>query len=686
MPGVEGAEQMKAAAERVAASLREQGVKLTMGGEPTYVPFVAEGAEWNTTAVGETKLRYAYRFADEIVREDLREALCFYSPGKSYPGEVNPRWTLQLVWNRDGTPIIRTAGQQLLSSPPALNTPLSPDTPTEEALGILRAKLSTKLKVGDRWLRALDPRLEHAAVWVLPLDHNGRKWESPQWLPEGGERALTLLGAEGPAGLRLPLYIVPEGVAKRAVVIERLADGVSVFIPPLLQPAFNSLMEALSAAFRASKVKWRLQGYVPSDAADRWEKLSIAPDPGVIEVNLPPCHDWSEYNEWIRLLDAAAARAGLCSYKQVSVEEVIGTGGGNHLLFGGPSAAENPFFTNPRWITSILRYWQHHPSLSYLFTGHYVGPSSQAPRPDESARAMYDLEMAYQFLEGLEPGDHRYIISETLRHLHTDGGGNTHRSEISFDKFWSVSWEGGCRGLIEFRAVESLPRADWTAAVGLLWQALAACLLKHPFCRPLTDFGLQLHDRYFLPAFLWDDFRRVLQDLRRHGFDLPEKTFRDIWSWRFPLMLQFRRGDAVMWVRKGHEGWPLLCETPIEGGTTSRFVDTSIERLEITANAAFADAFKIGVQGRSLDLSPFPRHLKGAGLRYRRSMLHPSLHPGMPPHMPLSLSIRAQKQRWDFRLDSGRRRFEPCTASPGRTRRPCRKLNPELLTFDLRIL
>src|SRR5205823_4068801 len=154
----------------------------------------------------------------------------------------------------------------------------------------------------------------------------------------------------------------------------------------------------------------------------------------VIEVNLPPCLGWQDYDRWIRLLDRSAALAGLCPYKLRSVEESFGTGGGNHLLFGGPTIEENGFFKNPQWVTSILRYWQHHPSLSYLFTGHYVGPSSQAPRPDECASALYDLEMAYLFLDQLPAGDHRYLISETLRHLHTDSSGNTHRSETSFDK------------------------------------------------------------------------------------------------------------------------------------------------------------------------------------------------------------------------------------------------------------
>jgi uncharacterized protein (DUF2126 family) len=233
-----------------------------------------------------------------------------------------------------------------------------------------------------------------------------------------------------------------------------------------------------------------------------------------------------DYRNWLRCLERAAGKAGLRSYKKISGAEEIGTGGGNHLLFGGPSLDAHPLFSRPAWITSMLRYWQHHPSLSYLFTGQYVGLSSQAPRPDECAAAHYDLEMAYRFLEGLGPGDHRYLISETLRHLHTDGGGNTHRSEISFDKFWNVNAEGGCRGLIEFRAVESLPRAEWMSAVALLWRALAAWLLDQPFVAPLIEHGDALHDCFFLPSGLISDFQSVLGDLKSAGFRFPAEGLR----------------------------------------------------------------------------------------------------------------------------------------------------------------
>ena len=658
--------------ELAAARLRKHGIKLTMGGEPTYVPVDPAGQEWSITAVGPTKLTYAYAMARSLVKNSLPGAVAFFSPGKSYPGEANPRWTIHLLWNRDGSALTKTA-------------PLEGDG--KIAPEILKNNLLENLRVENHWIRGRDPADPKRAVWILPLDHDGKKWVSQSWQRTFG-KSLTLLPAEGPAGLRLPLAALPADALRRALVIETKPDGLHIFLPPLLQKPFLALLNHLTKNLRAAGVgRFFFEGYIPSDETGAWTKVSLAADPGVLEINLPPCHAWGEYDWWMKALEKAADDAGMRSFKQLSPEETLGTGGGNHLVFGGPTLDENPLFKHPRWVTSILRYWQHHPSLAYLFTGHYVGPSSQAPRPDESARELYDLEMAYQFLEKLEPGDHRYLISETLRHLHTDGGGNTHRSEISFDKFWNAGWDGGCRGLVEFRAVESMPRADWMSAVALLWSALAVVLFEKNFTRPLIEHGSRLHDHYFLPTLLWEDFEKILRDLKKGGFDFDPDIFRAIWDWRFPKMLSFEIAGASFAVRKAHEGWPLLCETPLEGGTTSRFVDTSIERLEFLADAAFAASHEIFVQGRKLRLEKFPGGKCGVGLRYRRSALYPSLHPGIEPHVPLFVTVRRGKIARTFRLDQQRRVFEGAEIDPHLATRkpPCKKLRPELLTFDLRL-
>ncbi|HSI11844.1 MAG TPA: transglutaminase family protein [Chthoniobacter sp.] len=662
-------------ADQIEATFTERNIRLTLGGEPTYVPIDPHGPEWTVTALGPTKLRYAYALKDALVQQSLPKAVAIYSPGKFYPGEVNPRWAINLVWNRDGTSLVPALDHQ-----PARGVKVDAAVLKQFQKGLAR-----HLGVKAGWLRAVDPLDETRPAAVLPLDHDGTRFVIEDW--KKGNK-LELLRTEGPAGLRLPLNSLPPEVNRRALTAEVVDKQLHIFLPPLLQPAFLSMLEAVvTAANEQGVATLTFGGYVPSDEAGIWTRLAIAADPGVLEINLPPCATWREYAGWLDILERAAAPAGLRSFKQLSPEDQTGTGGGNHLLFGGPSLEDHPLFTRPAWVTSILRYWQHHPSLAYLFTGQYVGSSSQAPRPDEGASAHYDLEMAYRFLESLPEGDHRYLISETLRHLHTDTSGNTHRSEASFDKFWNVNFDGGCRGLVEFRAVETFPEARWMSAVALLWHALAAHLLARPFKEPLVDLGDKLHDAFFLPSFVWADFEKVLRDLRRGGFALPATLFREIFEWRFPTMLQYSDGPAELTVRRALESWPLLCEQPLEGGSTSRFVDTSIERLEFLATRDFAARYTIHVGGRALPLQTFPGGRRGAGLRYRRTALYPSLHPGIAPQTPLVVTLTSKKKSHVYRLESDRRHFtkHADAAAPKISPKPCHKLHPRLITYDLRL-
>jgi uncharacterized protein (DUF2126 family) len=662
-------------ADQVDALFAAQGARMTLGGEPTYVPIDPVGAEWHVTALGPTKLRYGYALAEALVAQCLPNAVTIYSTGKYYPGEVNPRWAINLLWNRDGSPLV----------PSMAKTQGDGAAPTAKSAELFCKNLLRRLRLGLGWMRGADPFDDDRFVRVLPLDHDGTHFITQDW--QLGD-AVELLRTEGPAGLRLPLSSLPASANRRALAVEIREGQLHLFLPPLPQAPFLELLEHVTEALHHAGLKpATLAGYIPPDEAGLWTKMAIAADPGVLEINLPPCNTWREYAIWMDRLEHACAPAGLRSFKQITPEDQIGTGGGNHVVFGGPSLDANPFFTRPAWVTSILRYWQHHPALGYLFTGQYVGSSSQAPRPDEGATAPYDLEMAYLFLEQLPPGDHRYLISETLRHLHTDTSGNTHRSETSFDKFWNVNFDGGSRGLIEFRALESLPHARWMSAIALLWHTLAAWLLAHPFHKSLVDHGDKLHDFYFLPTCLWDDFEKVLRDLKKAGFKLPAAIYREVFEWRFPVMLEHGDGDASLTIRRAHEGWPLLCETPLEGGSTSRFVDTSIERLELIGNRQFAEQSRVHVHGRPLPLQRFPGNRFGVGLRYRRTALYPSLHPGIPPQMPLLLTVTRDGRDTLYRLDQDRRQFERCpkgTPLPA-AGAPCQRLNRGLVTCDLRL-
>ena len=665
------------AAKAVSARFQRNKTKVTLGGEPSYIPIQPDGLEWVVAALGPTKLPYARAMADALVERELPGAIAFQAQGKYYPGEPNARWALHLIWAKSGKPLPGSkAWQAHQKTRPNLN------------LADARKAICKGLGLRNRWHRLIDEAHPDAEYWAYPIDHDGKGWFTAPWPLTAAQ--LKLVGAEGPAGLRLPLNLLPEGAIKRAMVLEKNGSEAAFFFPPLLQPAFMELLEIIAPAVCMPQTGlFRFEGYIPEDLEKRWTKLSLTPDPGVLEINLPPCASVQEYAWWLNTLDTAAEHAGLRSFKSTPNGE-LGTGGGNHLLFGGPSLDENAFFRNPRWVTAILRYWQAHPALSYLFTGCYVGSSSQAPRPDESARDHYDLEMAYRHLESLEQGqDIRYMISETLRHLHIDLSGNTHRSEISFDKFWNLEWETGCRGLMEFRAIETLPHPDWMAAVALLWTCLIARLYEPRRIHPLAVHGTRLHDYYFLPSGLWADFELILKDLKRDGFRLNPETYRKIWEWRCPKSLDFELDGARFSIRKALEDWPLLCETPMEGGSTSRFVDTSMERLELLGNNLFAKKYAVFVQGRELTLADFAPDAHLAGLRYRSTALYPSLHPGLPPHLPLHITIvdrQTGKPIAAYRLTAGSRAFAECAAKEVKlSRRPCRKLRQQSLTFDLRL-
>jgi uncharacterized protein (DUF2126 family) len=639
--------------------LTRHGVVLTMGGEPTFVPLRPEGAEWSTAALGPTKLGYARRFARALVDHCRPGSVLLQTSGKHYPGEPLPRWALLLQW----LPEHDAAGRPqaaLWRDPGLLKTDGEPgDHSLADTTRLIEALLR-RLDLPPGFALPLVAADEAAspAGWVLPLDHEpepaGRSpWRGDDWGPELEGGPVPLLPGDSLAGLRLPLARLSEERLRRALTAELLDGSVTVFVPPLLHDGYIALLRAIEeAAVECGLRGLVLAGYAPPTDHALLPTIGFASDPGVIEVNLAPCATWTDYDRQIEELYLAAADVGLCARKLQFNGREVGTGGGAHLVFGGPSPETSPFFLHPALLPSIIRYLQRHPALSYTFTGLYMGPSSQAPRIDESTyEALYELEIACDGAVRLGSPRNLPLYDLLFRDLLMDRSGNTHRAEISVDKLWNPFAGNGRLGLVEFRAFETHPAAAGLSLAALLLRAILARCAAAPVSDPFIRWGGELHDRFFLPAFVWDDLAAVCADLRAHGVPFEAAWLRPLWEWRFPELGRFElsgpaesgaekeaaepRPFSVVF-RQALEAWPLLGESPNAGGV-SRTVDASMDRIE--AYVSDATALERGlllVNGYPCSFRPADDGA-AAGIRYRAFYLHPALQPHRSADGPLLL-------------------------------------------------
>ncbi len=701
-------------------TLEAQDVRLTMGGEPTFVSVDdMESAQWNTAALGEHKLERACVLLEELKGSFAPQGILAYAQGKWYPGEPKPRWALITHWRTDGQPIwhqpelIGTPDQYkaktadahrlMLSLCSVLNIeesfirgmyedPLHHLT-LEALLPDDKALSELKLKDGSERRRLVDmlsAGLDEPAGYLLPLAHQADNWVSSRW-PLRREEVFLMPG-DSPAGLRLPLdslpknsdvdsevdntlednfdpqeplYVAPKPAATleeykatdsaktlakatggngekiiRTTLCAEVRDNcLYVFMPPMQSAnGWIKLMAALEQACIIADVKPVIEGYEPPRDA-RLESFRITPDPGVIEVNIHPSSSFEELAHKTETLYEAARKSRLGAEKFMVDGRHTGTGGGNHITMGGSTPANSPFLRRPDLLRSLITYWQNHPSLSYLFSGMFIGPTSQAPRIDEArSESLYELEIALSRLPSGE-SNQPWLVDRLLRNLLIDLTGNTHRAEICIDKLYSPDGAAGRLGIVELRAFEMPPHARMSVVQNLLIRCLISRFWKEPYNGKLVRWGTELHDRFMLPHFLWHDIKEVIDDLNGHGYAFDEKWLDAFWEFRFPVLGTRQIDNITMELRAGIEPWHVLGEEASASGM-ARYVDSSLERLELKVSGYTDSRYKITCNGLVLPLRPTA--VQGefvVGVRYRAWQPTFALHPDIPVDTPLVFDV-----------------------------------------------
>jgi len=450
--------------------------------------------------------------------------------------------------------------------------------------------------------------------------------------PEARRAAAPLPRAEAPDRAAEPL----PGI-RTALAIEPRDGELWVFVPPVARfDEFCALVAAIDRARAATGIAVHLEGYAPPPAPERL-RFAVTPDPGVLEVNLPPVASCRDATRLHHTVFEAALASGLTAERYLLDGRAAGSGGGNHITIGGPSPDRSPWLREPGLLASLVTFAQHHPSLSYLFTGMFVGPTSQAPRVDEARHdALYELELA---LPRLHEGPPPWQVDALLRHLLVDVAGSTHRAEISIDKLFDPHTPHGRQGLVELRAFEMPPHPRMLAAQAILVRALVASFVAEPYKHALARWGAELHDRFLLPYFLWRDFEDVLAHLAAHEVALPADAYRPFIELRCPLAGTLEVGAARVEVRKAIEPWHVLGEEATQTGT-ARYVDSSVERIELRALGLDHERYAVTVNQAVVPLRPGAgRDVRVGGVRFRAWCPPHALHPHLGIHHPLRIDV-----------------------------------------------
>lgn len=690
----------------VQKQLDDQGIQLTMGGEPTFISIDdMESAQWNTAADGDHKRALAHDLFKRMSDHFAQSPMHHYGQGKWYPGEPLPRWQYACYWRKDGAPIWNSdelRGQpgedygytledarklsELLTQ--SMGLPMSCLNAAYEDVYFLMWQEGNlpigdkpeklKLKHGDA-RKALfanldNDHLEQACGYVLPIDwqFENNRWHSCHW--QFRRQHCFLTPGDSPIGLRLPLESISwkpldqreqhapaslfedqdslatnfptydsvnefEKFIQTALCIEERNGALYVFMPPLSAlDHYLDIVSRLEHCCQKLGLKIVLEGY-PPPRDTRVESFMVTPDPGVIEVNIHPSKNWQQLVDNINSLYELAKLARLGTSKFMLDGTQTGTGGGNHVTLGGATPSESPLLKRPHVLRSLITFWQHHPGLSYLFSGQFIGPTSQAPRVDEARdEILYELEIAFS---QIPDGDvaQPWLADRLLRNLLVDLTGNTHRAEFCIDKLYSPDSPTGRLGILEFRGFEMPPHARMSLVQSLLLRTLVAHFWENPYKHKLVRWGTQLHDKYMLPHFIFDDIRDVCSTLQDWGYPFLLNWFKPFLEFRFPVYGRHYVQGMEMELRQGIEPWHVLGEEVSQSGT-SRFVDSSLERMQIKLKQFIPERYIVCCNRRKIQLTPTGREGEYvAGIRYRAWQPASALHPLLKVNSPLVFDI-----------------------------------------------
>jgi len=751
------------------ADLKKGDVRLTMGGEPTFISVDdPDGPEWNFTAVSPKKRVLSGELIKRLRKKFAPGSLLHYGQGKWYPGEQLPRWALACYWRKDGVPIWKDDGliadeskdyghnakdakalleriARVVGADPKYMLPgyedafyymwkerRLPSNVTPE-----KSNLKDKLE-RERIAKVFQKGLGEVVGYTLPIKRawygNQPGWMSGTWFLRDDD-TLWLIPGDSPMGLRLPLDSIPwvsekefpwnwqqdpsnpkmpelpkdlhyrvrqpettgqrfvrrsggaplpagygpgqraqalgeleeervelpplppdydparrpaQGesapwIVRTALCVEPREGRLHIFMPPVAATEdYLDLIAGVETAVTELGLPVIIEGETPP-RDPRLNKLAVTPDPGVIEVNLHPSHSWDELVERTTVLYEEARLTRLGTEKFMLDGRHTGTGGGNHIIIGGESPKDSPVLRRPDLLRSLISYWQNHPSLSWLFSGLFLGPTSQAPRVDEARNdSLYELEIAFKELDrktqdlGYTPP---WLCDRLFRNLLIDASGNTHRSEFSIDKLFSPDSSAGRLGLVEMRAFEMPPHARMSLAQHLLLRGLVSKFWKEPYTNGLVRWGTDIHDRWMLPHFCESDFKDVIRDLREAGYPFEFDWFAPHFEFRFPFIGDLEQRDIQMEIRTALEPWHVLGEEQGAGGTV-RYVDSSVERLQVKARGLVGDRFAITVGGYRIPLHPTGTNGEAvAGVRYRAWQPPECLQPTIGVHTPLMFDL-----------------------------------------------